>query len=279
MKVYELKVNHSNTTTLIMKNRDALSSHPIRSDFKGQNLARDWQPAEMQTYKRRKFNEFPYLIPEKPIVSEKVMQILKPHTPTEVEFLPLLHNEFELYLMNVTNILDCVDWQRSEAKWLYEKYFMRFNKLVFDFAKIPKDTYLFKTEELATTKVFVTELFRGLIEEHQLPGLDFSVVYDSEFTEEMVQERQRKYEEALLAIERNKGEEFIYTEAEQRMDQGQAVGSGKWRMQFDEDGEFWLGELTLELKYRWGRPVYIPPILLGYTWHEVEKCEIDSFNW
>lgn len=160
MKVYELKVNHSNTTTLIMKNRDALSSHPIRSDFKGQNLARDWQPAEMQNYKRRKFNEFPYLIPEKPIVSQKVMQILKPHTLTEVEFLPLLHNEFELYLMNVTNILDCVDWQRSEAKWLYEKYFMRFDKLVFDFAKIPKDTYLFKTEELATTKVFVTESFR-----------------------------------------------------------------------------------------------------------------------
>ncbi|KHL92696.1 hypothetical protein QW71_27560 [Paenibacillus sp. IHB B 3415] len=111
-----------------------------------------------------------------------------------------------------------------------------------------------------------------------MPGLDFSVVYDSEFTEEMEQERQLKYEEALLVIERNKGEEFIYTEAEQRMDQGQAVGSGKWRMQFDDDGEFWLGELTLELIYRWGRPVYIPPILLGYTWHEVEKCEIDSFN-
>lgn len=63
-------------------------------------------------------------------------------------------------------------------------------------------------------------------------------------------------------------------EALERVDQGQAVASGKWKMQLDEKGRFWLGDLNLELKYSWIMPIYIPPVLLGYRWHEVEKSEI-----
>ncbi|HEY2493699.1 MAG TPA: DUF1629 domain-containing protein [Paenibacillus sp.] len=276
MKVYELSVNNSKTTTLVMKNREELSSHSIRTEFKGQELEKTWLPVELQTLESKIFNDFLDFVSGKPVVSEKVTQILKPYTAHEVEFLPLVHDGLDICLINVTNILDCVDWQKSKVKWFKEKYFLGFDKLVFDFARIPENTYMFKIEELAEGTIFVTELFRELIEEHQLLGLDFSVVYDSERTEEMEQERQRKYEAALLAIENNKGVEFSYAEAEQRMDQGKAVESGKWKMQFDEQGELWLGELTLDLKYQWGRPVYIPPILLGYSWHEVDLTQIKS---
>lgn len=276
MKVYELNVNNSKTTTLVIKNREELSSHSIRTGFKGQELAKTWRPVELQTLESKIFNEFLEFVSGKPVVSEKVMQVLKSCLAHEVEFLPLIHDELDISLINVTNILDCVNWQKSEVKWFKEKYFLGFDKLVFDFAKIPENTYMFKIEELAEGTIFVTGLFKELIEEYQLPGLDFSVVFDSEFTEEMQQERQRKYEAALLAIENNKGAAFTYAEAEQRMEQGKAVESGKWKMQFDEQGELWLGELMLDLKYKWVRPVYIPPILLGYTWHEVGLTQIKS---
>ncbi|KHL92695.1 hypothetical protein QW71_27550 [Paenibacillus sp. IHB B 3415] len=275
MKIYEFKVNYSITTTLIMSDSvEGHSSHSINTDFEGQILAYTWQPVELQTHKEKSFNEFPHFVNGKPVVSERVMQILKPYTAHEVEFLPLMHNEFDIFMINVTNILDCVDWQKSKAKWFKEKYFLGFDDLVFDFAKVPENTYMFKIKELAATRVYVTESFRTIIEKHQLQGLDFSVVYDSEFTEEMEREQKRKYEAALLTIENNKGMEFTYTEAEQRMNQGKAVESGKWKMQFDEQGEMWLGELMLDLKYKWGKPVYIPPILLGYSWHEVDLTQI-----
>ncbi|MEK4850172.1 DUF1629 domain-containing protein [Paenibacillus sp. FSL H7-0756] len=276
MKVYDLKVKHSTTTTLFLENYNELSLHTIREDFQGQKLLGKWEPVKIQTYKKRKFNEFPYLIDEKPIVSYKAMNILMPYISTEVEFLPLIHDELDIFMINVINILDCVDWQKSKAKWLQEKYFMGFDKLVFDYTKIPEQTYLFKIKEQATSKVYVTELFKELIEEHQLPGLDFSVVYDSEFTEEMEQVQQRKYEAALQAIEHSKGTEFSYEEARILMEQGKAVASGKWRMLYDEKGELWLGELMVDLKYEWGRPAYIPPILLGYLWHEVDYTQIKS---
>ncbi|MEK3901194.1 imm11 family protein [Paenibacillus sp. FSL R7-0179] len=277
MKIYEFKVDYSITTTLIMNDEDEKqASHSINNDFEGQKLAYSWQPIELITHKEKLFNDFPHFINGKPIISVRVMQILKPFIAHEVEFLPLLHDELNIFMINVINVLDCVDWQKSKVKWFKEKYFLGFDKLVFDFAKVPEKTFIFKIKEKAAAKVYVTELFKELIEEYQLPGLDFSVVYDSEFTEEVEQLQQREYEAALQAIENNKGTEFSYAEAEQRLNQGKAVESGKWKMQYDEKGELWLGELMLDLKYEWGRPVYIPPILLGYLWHEVDYTQIKS---
>jgi hypothetical protein len=171
-----------------------------------------------------------------------------------------------------------VDWQRSEVKWSKNHNFLGFNKLKFDFSKIPNDTYMFKFKEKAETRVYVTEAFKELVEQHQLQGLNFSVVYDSDFTEEMELEQQRRYESALLAIENGKGPEFSYEEAEKRVDENQAVASGKWKMQLDDKGRFWLGTLTLDLTYNWVRPKYIPPILLNYQWHEAENSEINLKN-
>ncbi|WP_379159267.1 imm11 family protein [Paenibacillus sp. sgz5001063] len=274
MKVYELN-NSPQAMTLTGERTYGISGHPIATDFRGDSKIDDWEPIKLETLYKNTYIDFPHYIIGKPIVSEKVKQILEPYIESEVEILPLIHDEMDLYMLNVTNMLDCVDWKRSEVEWFKDKYFMGFIKLKFDLSKIPNDTYLFKIKETAKTTVYVTEAFKELVEQHQLKGLNFSLVEDSEFTEEMELEQQRRYESALLDIERNKGPEFTYEEAEARVDQNKAVASGKWKMQLDDKGRFWLGTLTLELEYNWVRPKYIPPILLGYQWHEVEKSEIN----
>lgn len=274
MQVYELK-NSLQTMVLTGERTYGISGHPIATDFKGNSKIDDWEPIKLETLYKKKYDDFPDYIIGKPIVSKKVKLILEPYIAPEVEFLPLIHDEMDLFMVNVTNILDCVDWQRSEVHWSKNQNFLGFNKLKFDFSKIPSDTYIFKFKETAATQVYVTEAFKDIIDQHQLQGLSFSVVYDSDFTEEMELEQQRRYEAALLAIENSKGPEFSYEEAENRVDENQAVASGKWKMQLDNNGKFWLGTLTLDLKYNWVRPKYIPPVLLGYQWHEVERSEIN----
>lgn len=133
---------------------------------------------------------------------------------------------------------------------------------------------MFKIKETAVVQVFVTEAFKDLVERHGLKGLDFSEVYDSAFTAEKEEEQKQNYQAALDSIEYSKGTEFSYDEARVLMEQGEAVASGKWKMQYDEKGELWLGELMLDLKYEWGRPVYVPPILLGYAWHEADFTKL-----
>lgn len=248
--------------------------HPINSDFRGEPKAHDWTPVRVETLYKKTYKDFPHYIIGKPVISERVKQVIAPFVTNEVEILPLLHDELDLYMLNVINVLDCVDWERSDIQRFSDGSWVGFNKLVFDFTKIPKDTYMFKFIEKAGVCVYVTEAFKDLIESNKLKGLDFSEVYDSEFTEEKEQEQKHFYEAAISAVEQNKGKEFSYEHAVERVNQGAAVASGKWKMQLDNKGEFWLGEVILDLTYQWMMPVYIPPVLLGFQWHEVEKSEI-----
>ncbi|WP_223067331.1 imm11 family protein [Paenibacillus caui] len=272
MKVYELRNNFKSTILRAVDDRD----HPICGDFNGESKKHIWTPVKVETLYKKTYMDFPKLIYGKPIVSYQVKSILETYVSNEVEFLPLAHQELDLYLMNVINVLDCVDWERSDVQLTSKKHFAGFNNLVFDFSKIPLNTYVFKFKELAEVRTFVTESFKNLIERNKLKGLDFSVVYDSEFTEKKELEQKRAYEAALAAIENNKRLEISYEEARERVDHGAAMASGKWKMQLDEQGRFGLGELLPDLTYQWIRPIYIPPILLGYRWHEVEKSEISN---
>lgn len=270
MKVYELQCHHK--SMLITSNND--KGHPITSVFEGDSKLQCWSPIQVETMYKKQYHDFPNYVSGKPVVSKRVKEILEPFLIGKVEFLPLIHETLELYMINVLEIIDCVDWKRSDVMLTSKGQFAGFNKLVFDFNRIPENTYMFKIKEMAGVWVFVTSAFKEIIERHKIKGLDFSKVFDSEFTEKKEQEQKRNYEAALIDIEQRKGQEVAYDEAREKVEQGKAMASGKWKMQLDAKGRLWLGQLTLDLSYQWMRPTYIPPVLLGYRWHEVEKTEI-----
>lgn len=170
--------------------------------------------------------------------------------------------------------MDCVDWNITDVRRYNDGDFAGFNKLMFDFSKIPNDTFMFKIKETATVEVFVTDLFKKVVEQHKFKGLNFSVIYDSEFKQKMEDEEQLLYAQALEVIERNKEEEHSYEDACELVDQGEAMVSGPWKMQLDQKGQFWPGELLKDLSYQWIMPDYIPPVLLLKSWQKVERSEM-----
>lgn len=271
MKVYKW-VNNEKVMTLSYKS-DSNDSHPIFTSFNGDSVLGLWTPFEVVTIYKRKYRDIPLYSSGMPVISKRVREIIEPFVANEVEFLPLVHDELELYMMNITNILDCVDYDRSEVRLSVGKM-AGFEHIVFDFSKIPSETYLFKVREIAKTKAFLTEKFKELIESHKIKDLDFSIEYDSEFTIEMELQQKQQYEAALSLLENYHGQEFSYEEARAKIETGLAVESGKWRMQHDEQGRLWLGQLRPDVTYLWMRPVYIPPILLDYRWHEIERSTI-----
>ncbi|MGF7046897.1 hypothetical protein J2T13_001399 [Paenibacillus sp. DS2015] len=233
--------------------------------------AHDWTSIRLETLYKMTYKDFPVYRVGKPVISERVKEVIAPVVSNETEILPLIHDDLNLHVLNIINVLDCVDWERTDSRRYKDGSWADFNKLVFDLNRIPDNTYMFKIKEVATVTVYVTEAFKYLIESNNLKGLDFCEVYDSEFTEEKEQEQKLAYEAALAAVDHNKGQEFSYEEAVDRVNQGAAVASGKWKMQLDDKGRLWLGEIILDLSYQWIMPVYIPPVLLGFQWHEVEK--------
>ncbi|MGQ8873814.1 imm11 family protein [Paenibacillus sp. TSA_86.1] len=269
MKVYELRNDDS-----CMEINYIDRKHELGSDFNGDIKGEIWTPTKVKTVSKKKYNDFPRLFPGVPIIKKYIKEVFEPYITNDVEFLPLFHDDFELYVLNITNVLDCVDWTRSDVRTYSDGEWADFNKLVFDFSKIPDDTYMFKIKETATVQVFVTDLFKSVVDEHKFKGLNFSVVYDSEFTQEKEEEQQRLYDAALEEIERNKGQEYSYEEARELVDQGEAMASGPWKMQLNKHGQFVQGELMKDLSYQWMIPAYIPPMLLLQSWHKVKKLEI-----
>ncbi|MBY0206223.1 imm11 family protein [Paenibacillus cucumis (ex Kampfer et al. 2016)] len=268
MKVYALRHKDS---CMEIKTMDW--EHELASDFNGEVKATKWTPTTVKTLYKKRHSDFPSLIIGKPIVRGNVRMVLEPLMSRQVEFLPLMHEELKLYVVNVINVLDCVDWNRSDIRTYSDGSWADFNKLVFDFSKIPVDTYMFKIKETATVEVFVTDLFKQVVEEHKFKGLNFNVVYDSEFTQEKEAERQRLYEQTLESIEQNKGKEYTYEDARELVDQGKTMISGRWKMKLDDQRQLWLGELLKDLSYQWIMPMYIPPVLLLESWHEADLLE------
>lgn len=88
-------------------------------------------------------------------------------------------------------------------------------------------------------------------------------------------ELEPEYQEALAAVERNKGKEFSFSKALKRIEAGECVGSGKYRLQKAPDGLVRLGTLQADGTYRWVQPVNYPPILLDLKWHAVNSMPIN----
>lgn len=273
MKVYELNSNEKAMKLNVEDINSIDEDHFLYIDFDGSPIKEEWSPPKLITMYKRRYKDFPTLVSGKPVISARVKKIIEPFVSKEVEFLPLLHDELELYMLNVTNVLDCIDWQRS-IKSVHSNSIIRFDKQAFNFTKIPENTYLFKIKENAVITTYITDHFKNLIEQHKIKGLDYSTEFDSEFTLEKEQELEQKYEAQLRAIEEHGGEVFSYEEGRRRVEQGKAVASGKWKMQLTNKGGFVLGQLLLDLSYSWITPIFIPPILLGHSWYEVERSNI-----
>lgn len=106
-------------------------------------------------------------------------------------------------------------------------------------------------------------------------GFSFTLLWDSEASGDEEAELERRYQERLEAVERSKGEEFPFQEAERRMEAGEGLASGQWRLQKAKDGTERLGRLQADGSYDWIQPIFYPPVLLDLKWHVVDPLPVE----
>lgn len=273
MKIWELKSDVKSRMLTIDHNKGITINHPFYEIFDGSSKLQAWDVCYVTNYRKGRYTDFPSFRLGIPVFSRKTLDILGPYINNYVEFLPLVHEEMDFFAVNVINVIDCVDRQRSKVKTLISTGdSLGYEKIVFSSEKIPEHTLIFKVN--GSLGIYVTDHFIELVNLHKLKGFKFIEVWNSEITDEMELEKQKQYKDMLDSIEKNKGLECTYDEAMEVIQSGKAVASGKWKMQRDDRGRLWLGQLGEDCKYHWLMPVYIPPVLLGYMWHEVERSSI-----
>ncbi|MCU6707886.1 hypothetical protein M6D81_04100 [Paenibacillus sp. J5C_2022] len=240
-------------------------------EFKGE-LIHDWSLPSFKVLKKGRSKDFAYLSGGIPIFSERSLEVLYELINDHVQLvdLDIVNYDTNLTLVNVINLINAVDYSRSIPElspWGKLRGFHKYCLL----EKEVTGQHIFKTPEFPTVEVFVSDQFRETVLNSKLKGFQFIEVWDSERTDELEREELKRYEAYVNNLEQNKGPEFGWSEAIEKVEQGKAVASKAWRMQKDENGTLQIARLELNCQYSWLKSEVIPPILLGLAWHEVEK--------
>ena len=178
MKIWHLwpKANDYENLMAVKK----FSLEEIQS-FNGQSKIKEWQPLALKTmYGNRKFADIVSFTPGIPVVSPRVIEVTKDLIQDQVEVLPTICSDCELYILNITNIVDAVDYTKAQVKYFPDgKRVLRFIKLAFVEEKV-RGNHIFKLTEHKLSSPYVSDEFRQRILDNNLTGFKFELVWDSE---------------------------------------------------------------------------------------------------
>ena len=240
----------------------------------------NWEPVDFVTDSNRRCNsDFPHIMNGLFAVQAKAKSIIEPYIGDKVQFLPInFHDKDavkEMFIMNVTNIIDCLDEENTQYDIWFDGTRGIITKEHFFADKLSEDDLLFKIKQTYRKRVYCTEKFKTLIESHKLKGIHFREVWDSETELAVEKEAEARYEQRIAEINANLDHNLSWSAIGEVLDRGKAVISDRWKLQKDKDGDIIMGQLNLDLEYsNWMVPTFYPPVFLEMRWSEVEVSEI-----
>ncbi len=158
------------------KDMDRCSPDPPRS------LTARWVPPTMElveqddTSSHLKAADFAMFLPSVAVLSLRAITQLRSLVEACGEALPiaLSNSRHSYFIFNITLTLDAVDMDRSEFQRFPNGEIMKYKRLVFDRAKIPREPLFFKTTQLGPiTEIFATAEAVAAIEQAGLTGYEF----------------------------------------------------------------------------------------------------------
>ena len=148
--------------------------------FDGKELLDNWIQPKVKLGRTKKFplGDIASLTTLNPAINTNVIEILKDIFSNNVELLPIIFDE-QYYLMNVINLLDALDEEKSEFERYSSGKIMFCTKYVFK-KDIIGHNYIFKIPQFPKTDILVTEEFVKRVQENSLKGFEFEELWDSE---------------------------------------------------------------------------------------------------
>ena len=148
--------------------------------FNGDSKLDCWIPIAVKKMENKELSNAPGFYSHIPIFDRITLEIVKDLIEGSVEVLPLLCSEGEFYAINVTEILNGIDYNKSQFKTYRDgKRIMRFVK--YEFLKhIVNGKHIFKIVDEPLRKPFVSDEFRQRVLGNNLKGFKFELVWESD---------------------------------------------------------------------------------------------------
>jgi hypothetical protein len=174
MTIYLLRPKSNIYHSLVPLNEE---DWEVFDSFVGDPLAEHWTPVRVVFEDGEAAGDFPSLLRHVPVFSDRALKVLLPLIKTSVEILPLdLVGETEkLYAVNVLNLLDALDYEKSKITRFPSGGVMFIDEYAFR-EDVISDSDIFKIAEAPLKSVLVSERFKALTEKNGLLGLAFKKV-------------------------------------------------------------------------------------------------------
>lgn len=146
------------------------------------NIIDNWKPVHLTTHAPEpqmveELADLSFVCIDTPLLKPNALKVLYPYLKNYVQFLETTTDFGNVYLMNVININDCVNYDECDIVYFPSSdRIMRFEKYSFFTAQI-NEVEIFKIPDARNTFPFVTEGLKNIIEENGLVGFRFELIY------------------------------------------------------------------------------------------------------
>ncbi len=147
-------------------------------EFDGTSRIAAWKPltvVRMQPKKRRPLGDAPSFA--RPIYSRRAVEVLSDVMGSSVEILPLNCSEGEFFAINIVDVLDAIDYDKSEYETFDDGRIMRFEKYSF-LPDVVRGKNIFKIKDRYLSNGFVSDEFKRVVEENGLKGFKLKLAWE-----------------------------------------------------------------------------------------------------
>lgn len=227
-----------------------------------------WEPLQVITKRKGNKSDLIDFIMGVPVLTGKAKEILTPLIGNDVDFLPLIHNEHELFVLKVNRVQDFIDMTNPVERKIGYGYLSDFVHVYPE--KIDPRVHIFRLPQHLNTRIYVSDDFKNAVEAQKLKTFQFIKIWDTENTEEERKGRLKQFDAFYKGIATR--EKVSFQEAMELVKKGNIVRSSNNIMK-NENGVLLLGEIFDNETIQWIKPLYIPPLYFERQWLVYESSE------
>lgn len=166
--------NFNNFDVIFDNDRDFLIDD---ASFAGSPIE-GWEPLSVTVDEEIRVGDMQSLDGGLPVMNQKAIDVLADLLEGRVQILPLDYKSGEYYILNILNVVDAINYEKSEVVRFSSGRIMRFEKYDFVAEKVLHEP-IFKIPDERRRAPFVTDEFRDRVLAHNLVGFEFTEVWDS----------------------------------------------------------------------------------------------------
>lgn len=180
MKIYRI---FSCEDIKVFEPKDDSNENYKACSFQGEPID-NWKPLHLSALPPdrnivEKLGDVSFVVGSTPLLTQNAYEILYPYIKDYAQLLETTTDYGNMFLVNVTNVNDCLDYDNSEIlRFPFPPHrIMRIDKFGF-FEERLKDIEIFQIPETKNSFPFITEGFKNIIEENGLVGFKFELIYE-----------------------------------------------------------------------------------------------------